>query len=467
MTSRTAIFRPRSLASLLALSLSVAAISRSAGAQEGESSGDAAAAAAGAEPNTSTAVMLPQEQPDLNSYLPSSSRPSSGGSQDGFDLNSRPSGGSVVISGSGEADAYGDLGGDPSSVEGGAVKKVGQAVVPEFHMVKKGDTLWALSNGYYGDPHEWPRLWSMNPQVENPHWIYPGDQLRTAPGARASSAVAGGPSEDNSAGRGGFVGRDRVVPPGTVFLRDQGYIGDPDRDVWGELVGSKEDQMLLGEGNTVYMTVKPGVDLRIGQRLNLFKEVRSPDDVSGARQPEGELVKVYGTVRIDYWDKKERVARGKLIESLDVVERGTKVGPVGRRFDVVPPKASSVDVEARILSSIYPSVYVGRNQIVFIDKGSKDGLVPGNRLRVLQRGDVWRHNLKTGAKHQRTRARMDASEDAVVEDTPLEGDDETFPDEVVGELTVVRAEEGSALCMVTQSAREISSGERAVATKGY
>ena len=45
---------------------------------------------------------------------------------------------------------------------------------PENHPVKEGDTLWDLSDRYLESPYEWPRLWSYNPEITNPHWIYPG-----------------------------------------------------------------------------------------------------------------------------------------------------------------------------------------------------------------------------------------------------------------------------------------------------
>lgn len=403
---------------------------------------------------------------DLNSYLPSGSRPTvDGSSSDGFDLNQRGrSGGAVVLKGGGGAeDAYDGYGGEGLDSEGRVIVRTQQKPVPEFHMVKKGDTLWDISQSYYENPREWPRLWSMNPQLENPHWIYPGDQLRT--GAPAGAAPS--PKEDNSAGGGGFVGRERAVPAGTIFLRDQGYIGDPERDVWGELVGAKEEVMMLAKGDTVYLTMNDGVDVRIGQRLNIFKEVRSPKRVAGARKPPGELVKVYGTVRIDAWDPDKLIARGVLIESLDVVERGSKVGPVGRRFDVVPPKSADVDLEARILTSIYPHIYFAQYQVVFIDKGSDDGLVPGNRLRAVRHGDTWRRELKTASKHARMRVPVDDPHDAPVETTPLHGDDEAFPDEIVGEVMVLRTEEYSSICVVTESARPLVGGEKLVAVSGY
>lgn len=49
---------------------------------------------------------------------------------------------------------------------------------PDFYFVKKGDTLWDISSKYLNSPWLWPEIWHANPQVENPHLIYPGDQLK-------------------------------------------------------------------------------------------------------------------------------------------------------------------------------------------------------------------------------------------------------------------------------------------------
>ena len=52
---------------------------------------------------------------------------------------------------------------------------------PELHVVRRGDTLWDISWYYFSDPWQWPKVWSFNGQITNPHWIYPGDLVRLLP----------------------------------------------------------------------------------------------------------------------------------------------------------------------------------------------------------------------------------------------------------------------------------------------
>ncbi|NVJ57282.1 MAG: LysM peptidoglycan-binding domain-containing protein, partial [Vibrionaceae bacterium] len=48
---------------------------------------------------------------------------------------------------------------------------------PTTYTVVKGDTLWDISAMYLDSPWLWPRLWQVNPDIDNPHLIYPGDRL--------------------------------------------------------------------------------------------------------------------------------------------------------------------------------------------------------------------------------------------------------------------------------------------------
>jgi hypothetical protein len=394
---------------------------------------------------------------DGSEDLPSSSRPRVGNDRDGFDFSTGSRGGGVVYGGKGSA---------------GVIGPQRALEVPSVHVVKKGDTLWDLCDSYYQNPWGWPKVWSYNPQVVNPHWIYPGDQLRMRDpndpnGQRMLSRSGPGSGARSGSGSGSLTrGGQRGVPPSTVFLRDQGFLGDPKRDVWGELVGAVEDQMLLSDGNHVYVMVRPGVTLKPGQTVTLFTPVRKPDDVPGARKPPGEIVSVKGTIKIDQFNPKTRVARGEVVESLDVIERGFKVGPVGRQFDVVPPKKATKTVQTRVLTSVYPHELLGQHQLVFIDRGSEDGLEAGTRLFVLRQGDTWRSSLKVASGMLKDRVRIESSKRVDVETTPTNGDDKQFPSEVVAELRVLRTEKYSSLAIVIESSREIEPGDIATSLVG-
>ena len=458
---------PLSYVSLSAVALGQSSDSAAPGSAEAaESTTRTVQTPAGAPPVTVEVVQPPPAVPQvfvpgypqpgtvLDAHLPSGSRAHAPGETDTFDLRGGPTK-SGVVSGTGEAILL-----EPQLGSGQPM------VVPPIHVVKQGDTLWDLSGQYYQNPWNWPQVWSYNPQIKDPHWIYPGDQLRLRPGSAVQSALASG-GRDGAAAFASIGGPGQGLARGTIVLRDQGYIGDPKENVWGELVGAREDQMLLSEGNEVYMLFRPGVPLKLGEKLTIFLPIRKPPRVPGGRLPPGELVKIIGTVRVDAYNEKDRIARGRIIESLDTIERGAKLGPVGREFTVVPPKTSQVQVWARVLTSLTPLVFMAQNQVVFIDRGEEDGLEPGNRLRVLRRGDTWRRNLKTASRMARDRVRMDSRKNVDIETTPLKGNDEKFPYEVVGELLLLKTEKYSSIAMVTQSRRELVAGDRALATVGY
>ena len=389
---------------------------------------------------------------DPHKHLPSSSQPSMDASRasDYFDF-APGTGGAPVLRGDADAPLPA-----PSRIE------TSEGLTP-IYTVKKGDTLWDLCDRYFNNPWDWPRIWSYNPELQNPHWIYPGDQLRMqSPNEVAQAGPAGAPQKLGNGIR--FVGRQRVQP-NTIFLRDQGYLDDDVKDVWGEVSGSPEDQLLLSDGDDAYLELRPGHDVRVGQDLTIFRPVRG--ELHGDRK--GTLVSILGTARIEQWDPETRIARAKLIESLDVIGRGSLVGPMTRRFEIVPPVPNQAEVRGHVAASIYPHVLFGQNQLVFIDRGLQDGLVPGNRLFVVTRGDGYRRTLVGASVFASAQVHYDSTRPATIEKGAAvgKGDDAKYPEEVTGELRVLSVRDHGAACLVTNATREIEPGQTVVARRGF
>jgi hypothetical protein len=375
----------------------------------------------------------------------SSSHPITGEEQDSFDFSKNGSGPSVV------------RGGGEGPVFAGRAPRVTGLEPPSTYVVRRGDTLWALCGSYLNNSYEWPKIWSYNPQIKNPNWIYPGDELRFRIGEAATETKKTGPAGAGS--KLSLVDRRRKVAHDTVFLRDQGWIRDESDEVWGEISGSAAETMFLSDLNEVYLNLRSGHDPRVGQELTVFR--------TRATAAAGEIVQILGTVKINSWDSNQRIARAEIVETLDTIERGAKVGPLARSFMVVPPVTDDADVVAHVIASLRPNEMFGQNQVVFIDKGDSAGLVPGNRLIIRRQGDAWRHTLVTDGAGYRI-SPDDYRPMPPMEQTPGSGaDDSKFPQENVAELRVLTTKKDSATCLVVQAKVEIDTQDVAYARKGY
>jgi len=259
-----------------------------------------------------------------------------------------------------------------------------------------------------------------------------------------------------------FVRRQVFVPSGTVFLRDYGYVGDDSEDAWGSIVGSPDDQMLLSDGDDAYIKIGKDHDVRVGERLSVFRATRKPE----AGDSKGQIVHIKGTVQIRQWNAETRIARVRIVESVDVIERGDKVGPADRRFDVVAPVRNDLDVWAKITGGLRPHELIGQHQVVLIDKGEKDGLRPGNRLFVVAKGDRWNASIRYGRRTAAATVQLELH-GATVSEAPDTSSGEKLPTEVVGEVRVLRVRKHSAICLVTFTEFELEPGQLLLARRGY
>jgi hypothetical protein len=134
---------------------------------------------------------------------------------------------------------------------------------------------------------------------------------------------------------------------------------------------------------------------------------------------------------------------------------------------IVAPETAAKNVQARVLTSMYPNVFMGRNDVVFLDRGTDDGLAMGNRLFVIRRGDTWRRTLSTTSIDAASSLNMNTEVSVDVSPVPLHGDENDFPEEIVGELRIVKAHKFSALAVVVAASVELKPGDKAVARVGF
>ena len=319
---------------------------------------------------------------------------------------------------------------------------VRRRLVPPVYTVRRGDTLWDVTGRYYGNPWEWPRVWSYNPEVTNPHWIYPLDRLRLLPPNHA-------PQPQQSTAR--VVVPATSFEPGTVYLRQQGYLDEEALSQAGVVVGSPEDHMLLAPFDEIYLEFDDSVRGTPSGEYTIYQEVEHDDR---EHDGEGELVRIYGAVRITSYDSDQRTARATIIEALDPIERGYHVAPVPRRFDMVPPRVADRDIETHVAATLRPQELLGEQRVVFIPVGSSDGVQLGHRFFVTESGDRWRDGLSG-----------DAEDHGAIINPPDEPD--AYPAEVVAEGRIVHVRPHSATMMITRSIREVARGDRAEMRSGY
>ena len=340
----------------------------------------------------------------------------------------------------------------------------------DVHVVQEGDTLWDISGHYFDDPWHWPQVWSWNPEITNPHWIYPLDQIRLSSEklgadqlmARAK-AGGGGPGAlgEGTAGAGVLAGTELapsvIVPreafqPGVVFLRDQGYLDSDSMRTAGQIAGGHEEQMFLAPSDQVYVRFKSEQDVRAGQSYTIFRAIKK-EEREEAEQ--GVLVRVLGTVVVRSYDRNKRLARGVITEAMEPIERGMFVAQVDRRFDLVAPARNTSNVVAHIVASVHPRRLISYGNVVFLDVGEGKGIKPGNRFFVVRKGDDWLDTIDA-----------EPTEVGNVTEVPPYVKDE-LPKEVVAELRVLKVRKKTTIALVTRSDTDLALGDQAEMRVGF
>lgn len=329
-------------------------------------------------------------------------------------------------------------------------RKTEPAVVPELYVIKKGDTLWDITDRHYGDPYAWPKVWSFNPEITNPHWIYPDERIRLrGAGGETAEALPSAKASSAATRRSGLTrGRTEGI---SITLRDEGYLDPEALAQSGIIVGSPEEHMLLSNYDDCYVKFDKDVDVAPGQELTVFQEVNKKER---GKLEEGTLVRLFGTVRVHSYDREKRLAKARITDAIDPIERGYRVGAVVRRFSMGDARRNDKNVEAKVVATLRPRELLAEQQLIFVDVGAEQGVAVGNRFFLLEKGDRWRREIPARPE------RMGASADP-------DADPDELPEEIVAEARVVDVRRNTSALLVTRSIREVTIGERAEMRAGY
>jgi hypothetical protein len=337
----------------------------------------------------------------------------------------------------------------------------GQGAVPppDTYTVRPGDTLWDLSGRFLNNPWYWPKVWSFNPDITNPHWIDPGQLLRFYPTAEEAPArvepveeetpVAEGPKELEDFSRSELTGEllddDAVavsgpykigyVPPRSTTARHETFVTRRELEESGELVGAFEDKLMLSTTDLTYARFKGSVPVKKGEAYVIYRterEIRHPvtKDVFGYQTV------VVGAGRVT--EVTDKAVKLTITQAFEPIERGALLGPWSERFvKQVVRRANAASLTGTIIgANIEILTQLGEHNVVFLDKGKNDGVVEGNLFKVVRAGDPY------GGPSDRA-----------------EWDDD-LPKEDVGDLLVIDVKDHASTALVTRSLVELFIGDR-------
>ena len=324
---------------------------------------------------------------------------------------------------------YADTGAAPAGEE---PPEVHTGPVPELHVVRRGDTLWDICWFYFNDPWQWPRVWSYNPQITNPHWIYPGDLVRLLPRGMFASEDTGMKAPE----KGPEKAPDVVPPPqrrNEVGLRQIAFVEKSDLDKSITIDGSVDEKVLLGPRDQVYLSYPEGKPPQVGKRYSIYV----PDNSVKANGKEvGAYVRLLGTLDVTEV-KQDKRAKGVIVEANQEIERGQKVGPLIKQYKTVPPVAPKVDAQGQIIAMLRQAQLIGTGELVFVDLGRASGLEVGNQMFVIRRGDAY----------------------PVRSESTIGQDDRRFPARALGRIIIVEVGEKMSVGLVDLSVQEMGVGD--------
>jgi hypothetical protein len=263
---------------------------------------------------------------------------------------------------------------------------------PDTYTVVRGDTLWDISGRFLQRPWLWPELWQVNPQIENPHLIYPGDIIHLV-------YVDGQPRLQLERGGAGLAsGQDRLEPtvrstpldsaiPTIRLDAVQGWlvqnrvVTEEELDGAPYVVQGASERLVLGAGDRLYVR---GM-LPDSESFNFVRKgpVYVDPETKEFLGREATYIGLGQTL-----DQDDDIATMLVQSSREEVQIGDRVLPTEERrlASNFFPSAPASEVDGQIISVFSGVTQVGQFDVVVLNRGAREGLDVGNVLAIYKRG---------------------------------------------------------------------------------
>lgn len=278
----------------------------------------------------------------------------------------------------------------PAPAPAPAPPPVVNANAPQTYVVQRGDTLWDISAMFLRDPWLWPEIWHVNPEVANPHLIYPGDTLKLVYGSDGTpeihlvtgSAVRVSPLVRSSP----LDGPIATIPYQAIaaFLGRPSLLSQEQIDGAPKISVVRDNHLVASLNDTVY------VKGMAGHGPGRYSVVRVGDQLTDPETGKvlGYMGSYAASARIDQAD--DRLSSALLVESTREAVAGDLLfaeDVVAPGSDIVP-RAAPANFSGQIMAVVDGVSQIGQHDVVAINRGASQGLEVGHVVAIDQKGAV-------------------------------------------------------------------------------
>ena len=252
-----------------------------------------------------------------------------------------------------------------------------------YYVVKKGDTLWDISQKFFDSAWTWPGVWSENGTITNPHRIYPGQKIRLY--KRTGTHKREPQVAEVPEGGAEIVSKITPPPPLPEFhyaAMDQvGFITEESIRSMGTVIGGREDKDTLTTGDEIY--IKPASDqtLTLGTTFAIYPDPAPVPDPEKRRKRIGYFHEIAAQAEI--LTLRDGVATAKIHSAYLPVRPGNFITPMPERPTRFDMPQTPEDMAGRILRGAYNQFSMGQGDVIFVDVGNRDGAVRGQTYSLM------------------------------------------------------------------------------------